>query len=481
MKQWILSFSVLSLVAGFSSAGLAQKAPYNESLPTLKLSDPLPQNLFVELGRVINPTVVNISSTVMPHQRGGMGRYQNDPLFQMLERFYGPGFQMQQAKPATSLGTGFIIREDGLIVTNNHVVEGADSINVQLNEKEKTYEATVVGRDSRTDIALIRIKPDRKISAAPLGSSKDVQVGEWVAAFGNPYGHGHTMTKGIVSAKGREIGELNAFPFIQTDASINPGNSGGPLVNSKGQVIGVNTAIDARAQGIGFAIPIDEVKSILPQLETKGKIKRGYIGIYMGELSPDAASYLGLPEDLGGVVVTEVEPGGPADKAGLKKYDIIVEVNGKKVQTSMDLANDIQDIPIGQNASVKLLRDGKEKSFKVPVSDRRETNDVATIENKKFKGGEKSGDLGISVGELTTAMANEIGAPKNLLGKPVVTDVQKGSLGERLGLRPGDVILDVNKKPMGSAQDVLKSLKKGSNSLRVARDGQFIFLAFETR
>jgi serine protease Do len=206
------------------------------------------------------------------------------------------------------LGTGFIIRDDGLIVTNNHVIAGADIINVQLSEGSKeTYEATLVGRDERTDIALIKIKPKEKLPVAVLGSSKDLEVGEWVAAFGNPFGHGHSMTKGIVSSKGRDITEINKFPLIQTDASINPGNSGGPLVNTKGLVVGVNSAIDARAQGIGFAIPIDEVKAIIPQLESKGRIARGYLGLFLGDLDPEAAEYLGLG-DQRGAVVTQMDP-----------------------------------------------------------------------------------------------------------------------------------------------------------------------------
>ena len=227
----------------------------------LKLGDPMPINLFVELAKAVDPSVVNIATSTLPQ-----GRNQNyrDPMLEMLERFMGPHFQMPQQQPRQSLGTGFIIKKDGLIVTNAHVIEGADVIKIYLSGKsdDEYLEAEVVGTDKRTDIALLRVNTSRSLPTVKLGDSSKLQVGEWVAAFGNPYGHSHTMTKGIISAIGRKIDELNRFPFIQTDASINPGNSGGPLVNTKGEVIGVNTAIDARAQGIGFAIPVNDVKVI---------------------------------------------------------------------------------------------------------------------------------------------------------------------------------------------------------------------------
>ena len=210
--------------------------------PVLKLSDPLPANLFVELAKAINPSVVNISTSSLA--RRGTG---NDPLRDMLEKFYGmpqDEGSWDNKPQRLGLGTGFIIREDGLILTNAHVIRDADIIEVQLTENaEKQYKAELIGSDARTDIALIKIKPEDKLSAVSLGSSRDLEVGEWVAAFGNPYGHGHTMTKGVISSKGRAIQELNKFPLLQTDASINPGNSGGPLVSSKGQVIGINSAI----------------------------------------------------------------------------------------------------------------------------------------------------------------------------------------------------------------------------------------------
>lgn len=361
-----LLFLSKGTVAQNKPNGLPQLPP-----PTIKLNDPLPANLFVELAKAINPSVVNIStSSYMRNYR--------DPMQELMERFYGIP-QQEDAwnnKPRRmGLGTGFIIREDGLIVTNAHVIRDADIIEVQLDEKsEKQYKAEIIGSDQRTDIALIKIKPDTKLTVASLGSSKDLEVGEWVAAFGNPYGHGHTMTKGIISSKGRDIKEINKFPLLQTDASINPGNSGGPLVNSKGQVIGVNSAIDARAQGIGFAIPIDEVKTIITQLEKGGGIKKGYLGINPQDLNADLVSYLGFDDEHRASVVANVIPNGPADKAGLKPYDVITEVNGQKIKNTQHLIDLIADQDPGAKIKIKYLRNNKgdavEKTTTITVAER---------------------------------------------------------------------------------------------------------------
>lgn len=374
----VLSVALTSLFF-ISAKSIAQQTPKTtvsvpqQPPPQLKLSEALPANLFVELAKAINPSVVNISTSAMA--RGGA----KDPMQEMLERFYGLPSQDENSwsnKPQrVGLGTGFIIREDGLIVTNAHVISGADIIEVQLTEgSDKQYKAELIGSDQRTDIALIKIKPDTKLAAVSLGSSKDLEVGEWVAAFGNPYGHGHTMTKGIISSKGRAIQEINKFPLLQTDASINPGNSGGPLVNSKGQVIGVNSAIDARAQGIGFAIPIDEVKSILPQLEQKGGLRKAYLGIGQQDLDNQTLMYLGMTNEYRGSAIVFVQPSSPADKAGLKVYDVVVEIDGQKVKNSQDLSDIISDKEPGSKIKIKYLRNNKgqalEKTTTVALTDR---------------------------------------------------------------------------------------------------------------
>lgn len=475
MKKWIVSGLFLLIVAVVSTSThlIAQPRPgFAKAPPAMKLGDPLPGNLFVELAKIINPTVVNISTSAKV--RGPRFR---DPMMELFEQFYGMQLQppSETQKPQQmSLGTGFIIREDGLIVTNNHVVQGADIINVQLSEKaEKTYEAKLIGSDRRTDIALIKINTSEKLSVAALGNSKDLQVGEWVAAFGNPFGHGHSMTKGVISSKGREIGEINKVPLLQTDASINPGNSGGPLVDTRGYVIGVNSAIDARAQGIGFAIPIDEVKKIIPDLESRGSIRQGYIGIQMGDLDPEAATYLGLKEGLGAVIVA-VEKGSPAAKAGAKPYDVITEFNGKKIKSTVDMADTVADAEIGKKTAMKVIRNRKPVNLDVIVSERplhpqaRKPVEMPAIEGKKAPN-----DLGFSVADLDDNLRGNFGYSPDVK-RPIIIKVQPGSMAALAGLAVGDLILDVNKVEVNTTKDVMSNLKKGTNTLRLARGARVI-------
>lgn len=460
---------LVSLIIGPNQSSHAETKP-----PVLKLGNPLPENLFVELARAINPAVVNISTTVIPK-----GRMMNDPMLDLLEQFYGQQFQMPKAQPQTALGTGFIIREDGLIITNNHVIDGADTIQVQLTEGgEKDFKAEVIGKDQRTDIALIKITAKQKLPVAPLGSSADVQVGEWVAAFGNPYGHGHTMTKGIISAKGREIGELNRFPFLQTDASINPGNSGGPLVNSRGYVIGVNSAIDARAQGIGFAIPIDDVKNVIKDLETNGRVRQGYIGVGLDELNPRAAAHLGIKRDEG-VIITQVMPGSPANKAGIEAYDVILEFNGKKISNVMEFMNGVAGSNIGQVSKIKILRDNKERTFDITVTERQELKKATISKDHKSKGQETPYNLGFKMSAVDSSIVKEWQLPEDLTGLPVVTEVISGSTAAFAGLRPGDVIFDVNRKRVRSVNEASKALQKGTNTLRIQRENGMGFIILE--
>jgi serine protease Do len=463
-------------IAPFSNEADSQTSPpMPKTPPALKLNDPLPGNLFTELAKALNPTVVNIQTSTMPKQ---MRRGFRDPLFDMLEQMYGmqmmPNLVMPQQKPSQSLGTGFIIREDGLIITNNHVIEGADVINVQINEgSNKTYEAKVIGRDGRTDIALIKIDTGTKLPVAVLGSSKDVEVGEWVAAFGNPFGHGHTMTKGIISAKGRALDDINKFPFLQTDAGINPGNSGGPLVNSKGLVIGVNTAIDPRAQAIGFAIPIDDVKSIIPELERNGSIKKAFLGVGLGDLDPQSATYLGL-KNLDGSIVVNVEKGGPADRAGIRVYDVIVEFNGKAIKSTQELMNAVADASLSKEASIKYIREGKERKASVNLVERTEER-TRLFQSKREapapapQGEKDSLNFGLKVADLNPKLRQDYNIDDSIPNRPIVVEVGIDSPALRSGLRQGDLVLDVNRREVSSAKDVVRSLKKGTNTIRIAR------------
>ena len=472
-RMLICSALIVFASCSFQDSPQAQK----KEPVVLKFGDPLPANAFVELAKAINPAVVNISTSIMPRQmsrgRGGP----RDPFFDMLEQLYGFQAQPQQVRPQTALGTGFVIREDGLIVTNNHVIQGADKIQVQFDEKgEKIYDAKLIGSDDRTDIALIKIEGKTGFPTAQLGNSKELEVGEWVAAFGNPFGNGHTMTKGIISAKGRDIGEINKFPLLQTDTPINPGNSGGPLVNMKGQVIGVNSAIDARAQGIGFAIPIDEVKSILPQLEMNGRIRKGYLGAGLADLNPQAAAAMGM-EEAGGAVIAQVEPSGPADRAGIRPYDIVTEFNGHKIDSSSQLRDVVADSEIGKEAKVKLLREGKRKNVSVRIAERPDLAKVkAPSLSKRQTGMQAPHDFGFAITDANPNVRKEFSLEDDVK-RPVVTDVLPGTAAAKAGLLPGDVILDVNRKEVTSAQEVVKQLKSSSNMLRVARQGTVLFLA----
>ena len=449
-----------------------------KELPVMKFGEPLPANAFIELAKVVNPAVVNISTTQAP--RGGMGmRGMRDPFFDMLEEMYGLRMQPQLPnKPMPhSLGTGFIIREDGLIVTNNHVIQGADKIMVQIENTEKQFEATVIGSDDRTDIALIKID-GKGFPVLPLGSSKTTEVGEWVAAFGNPFGQGHTMTKGIISAKERAIDEINRFPLLQTDTPINPGNSGGPLVNLKGQAIGVNSAIDPRAQGIGFAIPIDEVKTILPLLEKNGSIRKGYLGVTPVNLEPRFAMELGIRETEGALIV-QVEKGSPAAKAGVKPYDVITEFNSKKITGAMDLFRAVADSPSGEPAKVKAIREGKSINLSVTVGERPDQQKAAARPGKKIEHFGQKHDLGFQVSDPNDGIRRDFQLEVDVK-KPVVVNVTPKSPAANSGLMAGDVILDVNRKEVNSASDVMKGLKKGTNTLRIFRQGVILLLAIRS-
>ncbi|MDZ4676382.1 MAG: Do family serine endopeptidase [Oligoflexia bacterium] len=449
----------------------------------LSSNDPLPRNLFIELGKKVNPAVVNIYTTQSVRGGGRQGYFPGmpqDPFEQFLQEYMGQGRRAPEQKVA-SLGSGFIIDTTGLIVTNNHVIANAADIRVQLTEKaKKTYKAKVIGRDARTDVALIKIDTTEKLTVTVLGDSDKVEVGEWVAAFGNPYGHGHSMTKGIISAKERDIAELEtAFPFIQTDASINPGNSGGPLVNADGEVIGVNSAIDARAQGIGFAIPINVVKRLIPDLKSKGRIIRGYFGVAISNIDERVMKQFNLKSDRGALIVN-VSPGSPAERGGIEPYDIVTEFNGKEIENAKSLTNAVGETPVGQTAKVKVFRDGKTTNLTIKTTERPDEESVAQESPRAPrlpKGMTAPYNLGMMLADLNPTIARQLqlqDAPKRGV---VVTGTQDGGLADQAGLEIGDIILDVNKKRALSAREALKNIKPGVNSLRVLR-GQVTLLIF---
>src|ERR1041385_2058851 len=426
---------------------------------------------FVSLAKKMRPVVVNISTTQVSEGRGGASPEfgspfgEEDPFNDFWRRFFG-GPMPRGPQRQRSLGSGFIIDGDGSILTNNHVVENASKIVVKLSDDQE-YEAKVIGRDQKTDIAIIRIDGKPNLPAASLGDSDKLEVGEWVVAIGNPFGLDSTVTSGIVSAKGRHIGQGPYDNFIQTDASINPGNSGGPLINLRGEVIGINTAIFSRTGGnigIGFAIPINLVKELLPQLRGKGKVTRGYLGVLIQKVTPEIAESLGM-DKASGALVANVSKDGPADKAGVKVGDVIVEFDGKEVKDSGDLPIIVARTAVDKKVRMKVLREKKEISLNVAVGELKEEEVVASVPEK--------GELGMTVQRVTPQIAESLGLDK--AEGVVVTDVESGSAAEKSGIRRGDVILQIDRKPIRSVEEYRKSIagiRKGKGVLFLVRRGE---------
>jgi serine protease Do len=431
---------------------------------------------FSKLAETVSPAVVNIS-TVKTIKGGGPvfrhfhqnPRGDQDPFKDFFDKFFGN--EQQREFKQRSLGSGFIIDKDGYIVTNNHVIDDADEIKVKLNSG-KEYDAKIVGRDPSTDIALIKIKADSSYSVAKLGDSDALKVGEWVVAIGSPFGLAHTVTAGIVSAKGRVIGSGPYDDFIQTDASINPGNSGGPLLNMKGNVIGINTAIIASGQGIGFAIPVNMAKDVIKQLKEQGEVTRGWLGVGIQDINDEMADYYGI-KDKEGVLISKVFPGDPADEAGIKTKDIITEVNGQKIKSSHELTRIIADFHVGEKVKIKVLRDGKEKTFTVKIAKRKQAKIASS--NMPYK---KQEAFGIQVSDLTPEIANRLNLQET--EGVVVTDVQSGSQGDDKGVQPSDIIKEINHKSVNSVDDynnAINKVKKGdtvSMFIKRANSGFFV-------
>ncbi|MBM4272356.1 MAG: DegQ family serine endoprotease [Deltaproteobacteria bacterium] len=406
-----------------------------------------------DLTEKLSPTVVNISTTKIIKGRRGtpFGHDTPFPHFFGRDDFFRRFFEDLPEKELKqqSLGSGFIISSDGYIFTNNHVVEKANKITVKLSTG-KEYEAEVKGKDANTDIALIKITPANSLPVAALGNSDTLRVGETVFAIGNPFGLEHTVTAGIVSAKGRVIGSGPYDNFIQTDASINPGNSGGPLFNMRGEVIGINTAIVAQGQGIGFAIPINLAKSILSDLKTKGRVIRGWLGISVQDISEDIANTLKL-KDRQGALVGNVFEGDPADKAGIKTGDLIIAIDGKKIQDTHELLRIVAALRVGGTVEITVLRDGKEKILQITIGERRDEKDIAHK-------GKISERYGMTVQEITPELARHLGLTDKL--GVVITQIQEGSPADDAGLRVQDIILQVNRVKISSLNDYLNEVSK---------------------
>ena len=434
---------------------------------------------FADLVKKVQDSVVNISAVKVIKGRSPLFEFwspfgEKDPFRDFFERFFRD--QIPREYRQKSLGTGFIIDKDGYILTNNHVVEKTDEIKVILvNEKE--YRAKIVGRDPKTDVALIKIDPEEPLKPLPLGDSDKLQVGDWVVAIGNPFGLGHTVTAGIVSAKYRQIGTGGYENFIQTDASINPGNSGGPLLDINGNVVGINTAIFTKSGGnigIGFAIPINMVKNLLPQLK-KGKVIRGWLGVMIQKITPELMEKLHL-KDQKGALVADVTPDGPADKAGIKRGDVIIRYDGKEIRHMNELPYMVGCTPPGKRVKVDVLRKGKVMSFTVKIGKLKEKGEeMAQVET------EKGIRLGMRVEDITPELAKRFG----IEGKEgvVVVDVMPHSPAYEAGIREGDIILEIDQSPIKDLSDFVNKIrgyKKGDIILfLINRQGNTLYLTLK--
>jgi len=461
---------------GLSSAVKSSDLPaLTES--TVSESPMVPAN-FSDLAEKVRPGVVNIQVVKkVKNVDFGFRNFSGNPFGDKnpFGDFFGPfsegnpprGFEQR------GVGSGFVMSQEGYILTNNHVVEDADQIKVKLSNG-KEFNGKVIGRDPKTDLALLKIEGGSDLHPLKLGNSEDLKVGSWVVAVGSPFGLEQTVTAGIVSAKGRVIGSGPYDNFIQTDASINPGNSGGPLINMKGEVVGINTAIIASGNGIGFAIPINMAKEIAPQLREKGHVTRGWLGVSIQEVTPELAKSFDLKEKKG-ALVGQVVSGSPAEKAGIEQGDVILEFDGKEVADSKDLPRIVASTPVGKGVTVKLSRNGKLVDHQVKVGELEEKAEVAKTPTHR--------SLGITVQNLTPEIAKGLGLKKET--GVVVTRVEPGSPAANAGIQTGDLIQEVNRKPVKNAEDFVQKVEKTKDQenvlLLIQRGQNTLFAAVTTK
>lgn len=432
---------------------------------------PLPS--LAPLVKQLKPAVVSVSTASVVKRRRGV-----DP-FEEFYRGYMGGEQGTGRVVPRGQGSGFIIHESGLVLTNNHVIDGADRIGVKLADGRE-FQANVVGRDPKTDVALLRLDDAKDLPTVYLGDSDRADVGDWVVAIGNPFGLSHSVSVGIVSAKERFIGAGPYDDFIQTDAAINPGNSGGPLFNARGEVIGINTAIVAHGQGIGFAVPINLVKVLVPQLEQTGTVARGWLGVAIQDLTPEIARSLKVPESSKGALIADVVPGSPAERAGLEHGDLVVSVDGRGIDNYAHLSRTIALLPPGKAIRLGVLREGKRMDLEVAVAARDDQGRVLDAKAERKGATEaKAGPLGIAVSEVTPEMARSLG-----LSRPtgvVVAEIAGDSPAARAGLSEGDLILEVNRRAVRSLRDwneLVRSVSPGEMVLlRLQRGESAIYVA----
>lgn len=429
---------------------------------------------FRDLVKETSPAVVNISTVQHAQQKSALsGQYgMPDDMPEIFRHFFGRQFPQGPVprRDSNSLGSGFIVSDDGYILTNNHVVQGADEIIVRLNDRRE-LEAVLIGADPSSDLAVLKVDAD-DLPTVELGDSDKLDVGEWVVAIGSPFGFDYSVTAGIVSAKGRSLPNENYVPFIQTDVAINPGNSGGPLFNLEGQVVGINSQIYTRSggfMGVSFAIPINVAMDVAEQLKSKGKVSRGWLGVVIQEVNKDLAESFGLDRAAGALVVQVVD-GSPAESSGLVSGDIIVKVNGKDVQLSSDLPHLIGRLRAGDTAKLSVVRAGKRKTIDVEIGALPESDDIQLSSNTP-PAERKSNRLGLVVSDIPAGKSNELGV--------VVTDVNRGPA-SMSGVVRGDVITMINGQRISSVADferVVQDLPSNrSVPMRIVRRGQASFI-----
>jgi serine protease Do len=471
-----LTLALLALVAlvplAGAPGGAAEKYWHDRAQGAGEMGKELPS--LAPLVKAVRPAVVNISTT----QR--IRRPRNSEFF---EQFFG---QMPRDAERHSLGSGFIIHERGYVLTNNHVIEGADTIKVKMGDGRE-FPARVVGVDAKTDVALVKIDAKTAFPFVYLGDSDRLEVGDWVLAIGNPFGLEASVTHGLVSAKERAIGAGPYDEFIQSDALINPGNSGGPLFNLAGEVVGINAAINPNGQGIGFAVPINIAKQLLPQLEEGKAVVRGFLGVGLQPLNQDLAQSLGLPSS-DGALIASVSPNGPAAKGGLKQGDVVVAFNGKKINNMNELTRSVGPVVPGTKVSTDIIRDGKAKSLSIRVGARPTDEQLGAGQRRGMPEGEPEQPtsldaLGLAVVPLNPAQAQAMGiAPGE--GVLVAAVAGDGAAAD-VGIQQGDVVLEVDRKPVHSVseyQQAMRAVKGGSMVLlRLQRQQASIYVAVKAR
>jgi serine protease Do len=442
---------------------------------------------FTTLVEQASPAVVNISTKQKLPDRVASGQMPDlEGLPPMFREFFERNMPQQPRSPrgdrqreAMSLGSGFIISSDGYVLTNNHVVADADEIIVRLSDRSE-LQAKLIGTDPRTDVALLKVE-GKNLPTVKLGDSEKLKVGEWVLAIGSPFGFDHSVTKGIVSAKGRTLPNDTYVPFIQTDVAINPGNSGGPLFNMKGEVVGINSQIFTRSggfMGLSFAIPIDVALDVSNQLKKDGKVSRGWLGVVIQEVNKDLAESFGLDKPAGALVAQVLE-NGPAAKGGLQVGDVILSMNGQPIVMSADLPHLVGSLKDGEKAKLEIIRNGKRQTLDVAVGPMPDDDaDIGAGSGPEGGAERNSNRLGVSVSDLTAEQKKTL----ELKGGVVIKEVQDGPAA-MIGLRPGDVISHLNNQAVASAKqftEIAKDLPKNrSVSMRVLRQGRASFITFK--